>query len=234
VLIKQNNPNQLNISCQNQTDHLNATDNKTRIKLALGSIVLLVMFAFCTAYVISKPVNNLDIGFSRILQTSSITVFLGFTNTFFNEIMLRIFCLICILYYFKKRQNRIALLFFVAAIIEVFPYAIKSIIERPRPIEPLVLKSGLTQGFSYVSSHTFEYSFFFWVLAIVLWKTRRRDTGTKVWVSFLTALSLMPILVGLGRVYVGDHWLTDIVGSCFLCGALVLSMLAFIPRYFRT
>jgi undecaprenyl-diphosphatase len=91
---------------------------------------------------------------------------------------------------------------------------LKRLVGRPRPdldwAEPLADPS-------FPSGHA-QNAFVVWVaLALVLWALRGRAVGLPVLVGALALVAT----VGLSRVHLGVHHLTDVVGA-FLAGAAVL------------
>ncbi|PIW22966.1 MAG: hypothetical protein COW32_01820, partial [Candidatus Aquicultor secundus] len=88
-------------------------------------------------------------------------------------------------------------------------------------------------GFSYVSGHTLEYTLLFGFLGFLALLSAEGRTSRYV----LSAVSfLMPLIVGLGRVYAGAHWVTDVVGGYLLGTAILLTLVcvcrgAFEPKH---
>lgn len=100
---------------------------------------------------------------------------------------------------------------------------IKGLVERPRPvaIEGLVIQFPVG-GYSFPSGHVLTYVIFCGFLAylaytLVSWRPLR-------W-GLLTLLLGLIALVGLSRVYLGQHWATDTLASYFLGTAILLALL---------
>lgn len=103
---------------------------------------------------------------------------------------------------------------------------VKDIIERPRPSPDLVETSHQPDSFSFPSGHAegaiVLYGLIFFLAAVYLPDRRLRLAvqAVCVWVTVIT---------GLERVYVGDHWPSDVAGG-FYIGALMLAVLIAFER----
>jgi undecaprenyl-diphosphatase len=87
---------------------------------------------------------------------------------------------------------------------------IKSIVARPRPDADLVTVLAGATGHSFPSGHTLFYVTFFGFLAYVayaLWKPGRLRTAV-LWLC-----GALILLVGPSRIWMGQHWASDVLAS---------------------
>jgi membrane-associated phospholipid phosphatase len=87
----------------------------------------------------------------------------------------------------------------------------KEAVDRPRPADPLVD----TTGQSYPSGHA-AYAFAWVAIAIVLTRTL---PGLARTTAAIVAALVLAVLVGLTRVYLRAHYLSDVVGGAGLAAA---------------
>lgn len=104
--------------------------------------------------------------------------------------------------------------------------ALKLLVARPRP--PVELAREVSEGYGFPSSTVLFVVVLLGAVCYVL-----RDTPRPVFVVVSAASSLLVIMVGLSRVYVGEHWATDVVGG-WLFGAAWLIPLAAAHRWWST
>ena len=103
--------------------------------------------------------------------------------------------------------------------------ALKLLAARPRPLVELVRIYESSDGYGFPSSTVL---FAVVVLGAVCYLVR--SAPRPVFVAVLAASSLLVVVVGLSRVYVGEHWATDVVGG-WLFGAAWLIPLAAAHRW---
>ncbi len=107
--------------------------------------------------------------------------------------------------------------------------AVKLLIQRPRPSADLVQVFASLDSYSFPSGHVMFYATFFgflWFLGFTLLKRSWKR-------SLLLVLLAIPILlVGLSRIYLGEHWFSDVLGA-YLLGSLTLTMAILLYRWGR-
>ena len=103
----------------------------------------------------------------------------------------------------------------------VLSETVKDLTHRARP--PAAQAIGHWTGFAFPSGHTTKATAVYGMLAALLAATTPR-WGRKV--SVWTAAALLAGLVGLSRLYLGAHWLTDVLGALTLGAAWLFVLLA--------
>ena len=98
---------------------------------------------------------------------------------------------------------------------------LKLIVARPRPTASLVEIVQKAAGQSFPSGHVMAYLAFWgflFSLGVILFK------GNRWWrVALLIVPALFVVLIGPSRIYLGDHWASDVLGA-YLIGGLWLAL----------
>lgn len=111
--------------------------------------------------------------------------------------------------------NRRAFRFAVACALSGPPYwLIQELVHRPRPSAELIHVVRHTGSFSYPSGHEVFFTWFSALLVLALLRVHLPRWQAAGWL--LAALLLT--VVALSRVYLGEHWSSDVLGGLLLGG----------------
>jgi undecaprenyl-diphosphatase len=95
---------------------------------------------------------------------------------------------------------------------------VKDLVQRPRPTPNLVNVFATLKSYSFPSGHVMFYLGFFgfiWFLAFSLLKPSLKR------ILLLAFFGILVVLIGVSRIYLGEHWASDVLGS-YLLGSLTL------------
>ncbi|MDP6771408.1 MAG: phosphatase PAP2 family protein [Anaerolineales bacterium] len=107
-------------------------------------------------------------------------------------------------------------------------YIVKLAVDRPRPVDDLVIVAHQTDTASFPSGHV-VYSFVLFGLLYCL-APRLASGKWGIWAIRLVSI-LMAVLIGLSRIYLGVHWPSDVIGGLVFGFIYLMIALAFYRRY---
>jgi undecaprenyl-diphosphatase len=189
----------------------------------LGLIWVGIAFAVLTYFVRKAEYFPLDLQITRALQTLNEPVFSKPMSAIswpgFPPQTIIITLLIAGLFYFFGFHWESMMSVIAAVFVMGVNTLVKVAIQRLRPDADLVNVVAALDSFSFPSGHVMFYTGFFgflWFLVYSLFK----KSGLRVLI--LLILGTLILFVGISRVYLGQHWASDVVGA-YLLGILTLA-----------
>ncbi len=95
---------------------------------------------------------------------------------------------------------------------------LKDAIRRPRPTANLVHVFRILNSYSFPSGHVVFYTVFFGFIVFLAFALFKPSLKRALVIIFF---SLLILLVGVSRIYQGEHWASDVAGA-YLLGILTL------------
>ncbi len=192
---------------------------------------LALLFLLLTAFVALLPTTFIDLEFSEEVQEDNFPLLdslmkaVSWFGTRWVAISLTLgTALIFLLFRFRRE----AIFLSLTLLASVVNFGFKLLINRPRPTKELVRIVTEAQHQSFPSGHTVYYVTFFGFLIFLLFRLRQVP-GVIRWTVSTISLSLI-LAVPFSRVYLGNHWFTDVVAG-FILG--LISLILLIYGYFR-
>ncbi len=196
-----------------------------RTQLLLGAYTIqLALFALLAYYVHIHPILAIDVAITREFQENHtpwlkvcmLTVsFLGNQPVLFTTLIL----LTALAFWIVQLRLEALLVMALSGVNALVNILLKITVSRPRPNAKLVEVLQSATGRSFPSGHVMSYVAFWGLifsLGIILLK---RDRWWHY--LFLTIPALFVVLVGPSRIYLGDHWASDVLGAYLLSGVLL-------------
>ncbi len=95
---------------------------------------------------------------------------------------------------------------------------VKGLIQRPRPSIDLVDVFQVLNSYSFPSGHVMFYTTVFGFVWYVIYTLLKRSLIRSL---LLTLIGIFILLVGISRIYLGQHWASDVLGAYLLGGFLL-------------
>lgn len=193
--------------------------------------VLLALFSLLAFWVHIHPVLAIDVTITRDFQedrspwlkTLMVAVsYLGNAIPVFGGIIL----LTAVIFWVLRLRLEALIIVVVSVTSDLLNVIMKLVVNRPRPSVPLVSVLQLASGprfpsgrLSFPSGHVMAYMAFWGLLfslSILIFRANRW------WRTVLLIISgLFVVLVGPSRIYLGDHWASDVLGGYIIGGLWV-------------
>jgi len=192
-------------------------------------VLVVAAFAVLTFLVKTMPTFAIDLQITRAVQSihfPSFALLMSLVSWpgFSPQDVIITGLIILLIYAFGLRWEAVMAL--IAAIFTTgINLLVKDLVQRPRPMPNLVNVFAKLPSYSFPSGHVMFYLGFFgfiWFLAFTLLKPTLKRT------LLLVFFGIQIVLIGVSRVYLGEHWASDVLGS-YLFGSL--TMVAIIQSY---
>lgn len=202
-----------------------------------GIILLLISLAtLCVLGVLTVAAHNSsvlpgDLRFARELQEQRgpffFDLFYAVSYIGYSPLSEIIFVAVpVVLWLFGLRLEAVYLVA-ASGIADIIASVIKVLVGRPRPSPTLIEVVQRLSDNSFPSGHVVHYTVFYGFLAFIFATIVPRSW----WSNLLFALCVTLIaLVGLSRVYLGEHWPTDILGGYLIGGLCLMAVIALYPH----
>ncbi|MHB1132506.1 MAG: phosphatase PAP2 family protein [Chloroflexota bacterium] len=191
-----------------------------------ASAALLALFFVLTVLVHWRLLAGFDLVFSqgkRQIEGPFLEVLAALTGIAFSAEFSLVYGLGAAILLWRRGLGRWSLAPFGFVAVTPIEMVLKRYVDQPYvPAElhsdvpyPLL---GVHLGGAFPSGHALRTAFFLVFVAVLLWRRRQRPAAL--------ALLALALFIGYTRVYVGDHWLSDVVAGLTLGAATALPLAA--------
>lgn len=194
-------------------------------KTWITAYIALVSFSLLLAlYLLLPLLRNLDHGFlliSQQIHSPELDIVIKFITELGDyKVQFVISAILCFLLLFMRQIRPLLFFAFTMFGTASLGWIIKESVDRVRP----QAMTDIMQTFSFPSGHT-SASFALCLSIGVLAGLGQRPTIRMMWL-FIAAIPA--VLIALSRVYLGVHWLTDVVAGGLLATGIAMFVLAWV------
>ena len=189
--------------------------------------ILLVVFILITTLVVTNNISSFDDNiYNMIFHLRN-----NFLDLFFKTITLcantiPIICIVIILLLIVKDKYRYVL--GITTITTLLSnQLIKHIIMRPRPDHLRLIKQN---GYSYPSGHSM---ISIAVYGFLIYYVYHKVKNKALKIALIILLSLLIILIGISRIYVGVHYPSDVLGGYTLSLLIIIVVILGVDKYVK-
>ena len=183
---------------------------------AIAVTALLLFLQLAAGIVTGQSFANLDISVFKIMRAirnapaDQIMVIITMLGDW--PVMLALSAAMLVWLAWRRAWREAVALLAVIAITKLFAVAIKDWMQRPRPLE----LTGMTEAFSFPSGHATMSAVVFGVLAVLTSQSLGRwGRAIAFTLAFMTS-----IVIAYSRVYLGAHWLSDVLAGLLFGGVM--------------
>ena len=123
--------------------------------------------------------------------------------TFLGSALSIILLTVLLIIVVKGKRNKILILINVI-VTTLLNQLLKNVFQRGRPIDSIIEESG----YSFPSGHSMVSMAFYGFLIYLVYKSNIKYKGL-----FVGLLSVLIVLIGISRIYLGVHYPTDVIGG---------------------
>ncbi|GHO88744.1 phosphatase PAP2 family protein [Dictyobacter formicarum] len=203
--------------------------------LIAAYLIIFAAFSALAWFVHVHPILSVDVVITKEFQESKKPILSNLmvaVSYLGNQSILFFALIVLTALAFWVVRLRLEALFIIglSAVSTLLNILLKYIVSRPRPNANLVEVFQRATGQSFPSGHVMSYVAFWGLifsLGLILFKRNR-------WWNY--ALLIIPaffvVLVGPSRIYLGDHWASDVLGG-YLFGGLLLGLALWLYMFLK-
>lgn len=164
-----------------------------------------------------NTVNNAAVAFFKSIQTPWITKTMLFLTDMGSPGSIALYCLVIVMsMWLHKKYTHVVQFILTMGTTAFVAIGTKLLVKLPRPEGGIITEIG----YSFASAHAMMAIVFFGLL-IYSYKNHIRNTYIRNFGTMLVAIFVL--IIGLSRVYLGVHYMTDVLAG-FLIGFVIVSV----------
>ena len=190
--------------------------------------VFIIIFGIIAYFVINHQTGDFDsfvYNMVTFFKTDYFTGFYKFITFFASEVMILLVSLVLIIAFKNKKYGAFALLNAISILI--LNILLKLIFMRDRPYDLMIITES---GYSFPSGHAMASLGFYGFIIYLLWHF---NITKRMKILFSIMLSILILLIGMSRIYLGVHYASDVLAGYMVSGAYLILYITFIRKYLK-
>lgn len=190
--------------------------------------VFIIIFGIIAYFVINYQTGDFDSFVYNVItffKTDYFTGFYKFITFFASEVMILLVSLVLIIVFKNKKYGAFALLNAISILI--LNILLKLIFMRDRPYDLMIITES---GYSFPSGHAMASLGFYGFIIYLLWHF---NITKRMKILFSIMLSILILLIGMSRIYLGVHYASDVLAGYMVSGAYLILYITFIRKYLK-
>jgi membrane-associated phospholipid phosphatase len=183
----------------------------------------LMLFGLLALFVHVHPILPLDVAITRSFQQNQASwlriTMLAISYPGDSLLLPALVLLTAVCFWLVGLRLEAVLVAGLSTISPLLNLLLKVQVSRPRPTANLVRIVEAAVGYSFPSGHVMAYIAYWGLLfsfGVILFE------GRHWWrTALLTTSAALVVLIGPSRVYLGDHWASDVLGAYLIGGVLL-------------
>lgn len=198
---------------------------KNRKWVIVGLSALFIILTILVKFDLTTGFDNYFYKIITLHMNNTLTnIFKAITFLGSTGFIIALCAIFLIVFIIIKHKNKGFIVTSVLIISTVINNGIKLIIQRERPD---VIKLVTEHSFSFPSGHTMASVSMY---GILMYLVIRSNLNNKLKIVLSTILGIIPILVAISRVYLGAHYITDVIGGIIMSTILLLVATYYIDK----
>lgn len=194
------------------------------------SFLSAICFGILALLVSDKKIAHFDtaiISFIQGLESPALTNIMKFFTFIGGGIPVVVVTIIILLVLYKILYHRRELILFTWVVIgsALLNEMLKLVFHRARPTLHRIVDAN---GFSFPSGHSMAAFSLYGILAFLLWRHLSTTLGRGTLIVFSSVMTLM---IGISRIYLGVHFPSDVLGGFLASGCWLAISIWFYQRY---
>lgn len=188
--------------------------------MVISFIFLFIIFLIWSIMMLKGKLNKIDNDFySKIKITNNKTKIWKLVTLFADAKVIAVLCIVLLIFLENKR---VPIAIIINMIIMWFLIGIlKNTFKRDRPSKNRLVNE---KGYSYPSGHTMTATIFY---GFIIFLIIISNLTMPIKIIFISLLSLIILLVGYTRIYLGVHYLSDVIGAILFGSSYLLLYIFF-------